>query len=140
MLTTLGRLLSSFTYLGFVISNQCLNLVFCLLLQLLTVVFPGAKTNVLLSIKEEIKMMVQALYTVITNQSKMQNCLLFHHLPSFLDGLLQKFLHYCFLLVMLRHHLVHLGTVGFLHCILILLNTQSVYSQISIYTQHMNLS
>lgn len=64
VLRTLGWLLSSFTYLGFVISNQCLNLVFCLLLQLLTVVFPGAKTNVLLSIKEEMKMMVQSLNTV----------------------------------------------------------------------------
>lgn len=42
------------------------------------------------------------------------------HLPSFLDGLLQKFLQGGLLFVVLRHHLVHLGAVSFLHRVLIL--------------------
>lgn len=46
-------------------------------------------------------------------------------LPSFLDGFLQQFLQISLFLFMEGHHLIHLSAMGFLHCILVLLCTQS---------------
>lgn len=41
--------------------------------------------------------------------------------PSFLEGLFQELLQSWLLFFVQRHHLVHLGAVGFLHCILLLI-------------------